>query len=75
MSTGALEELSQTPFHKLTECSIMTSYTQRPMRFRNIEFRWSTCNNKYELVKWYKAKVDWFRRDEDENPENWRKRN
>ena len=28
------------------------------MRFRNIEFRWSTCNNKYELVKWYKAEVD-----------------
>jgi hypothetical protein len=24
------------------------------MRFRNIEFRWSTCNKKYELVKWYK---------------------
>jgi hypothetical protein len=23
------------------------------MRFRNIEFRWSKCNNKYELVKWY----------------------
>ena len=22
------------------------------MRFRNIEFRWSKCNNKYELVKW-----------------------
>ena len=22
------------------------------MRFRNIEFRWSRCNNKYELVKW-----------------------
>ena len=28
------------------------------MRFRNIEFRWSNCNNKYELVKWYKAEVD-----------------
>jgi hypothetical protein len=28
------------------------------MRFRNIEFRWSTCNKKYELVKWYKAEVD-----------------
>ena len=28
------------------------------MRFRNIEFRWSTCNKKHELVKWYKAKVD-----------------
>jgi hypothetical protein len=25
------------------------------MRFRNIEFRWSTCNNKYELVKWYQS--------------------
>lgn len=23
------------------------------MRFRDIEFRWSNCNNKYELVKWY----------------------
>ena len=23
------------------------------MRFRNIEFRWSKLNNKYELVKWY----------------------
>ena len=22
------------------------------MRFRNIEFRWSKLNNKYELVKW-----------------------
>ena len=22
------------------------------MRFRNIEFRWSKFNNKYELVKW-----------------------
>jgi hypothetical protein len=22
------------------------------MRFRDIEFRWSKCNNKYELVKW-----------------------
>ncbi len=22
------------------------------MRFRNIEFCWSRCNNKYELVKW-----------------------
>ena len=28
------------------------------MRFRNIEFRWSTCNKKYELIKWYKAEVD-----------------
>ncbi len=25
------------------------------MRFRNIEFRWSTYNNKHELVKWYKV--------------------
>ena len=24
------------------------------MRFRDTEFRWSKCNNKYELVKWYK---------------------
>ena len=24
------------------------------MRFRDIEFRWSKVNNKYELVKWYK---------------------
>jgi hypothetical protein len=24
------------------------------MRFRNVEFRWSKCNKKYELVKWYK---------------------
>jgi hypothetical protein len=23
------------------------------MRFRDIEFRWSKCNNKYELVKWF----------------------
>jgi hypothetical protein len=23
------------------------------MRFRNIEFRWSTCNKKHELVKWF----------------------
>ena len=23
------------------------------MRFRNIEFRWSKHNNKYELVKWF----------------------
>jgi len=28
------------------------------MRFRNIEFRWSNCNNKYELIRWYKAEVD-----------------
>ena len=25
------------------------------MRFRNIEFRWSTYNKKHELVKWYKS--------------------
>lgn len=25
-----------------------------PMRFRNVEFRWSQINKKYELVKWYK---------------------
>jgi hypothetical protein len=25
------------------------------MRFRNIEFRWSNCNQKYELVKWYQS--------------------
>ena len=24
------------------------------MRFRDVEFRWSKCNNKYELVKWNK---------------------
>ena len=23
------------------------------MRFRNVEFRWSKLNNKYELIKWY----------------------
>jgi len=28
------------------------------MRFRNIEFRWSSVNKKYELVKWYEAEVD-----------------
>jgi hypothetical protein len=28
------------------------------MRFRNIEFRWSNCNKKYELIRWYKAEVD-----------------
>jgi hypothetical protein len=28
------------------------------MRFRNIEFRWSETNKKYELVKWCKSKVD-----------------
>ena len=25
------------------------------MKFRNIEFRWSETNNKYELVQWYKS--------------------
>ena len=25
------------------------------MRFRDIEFRWSKCNKKYELVKWYQS--------------------
>ena len=25
------------------------------MRFRDIEFRWSKFNNKYELVKWYQS--------------------
>jgi 5S rRNA maturation endonuclease (ribonuclease M5) len=25
------------------------------MRFRDIEFRWSKCNNKYELVKWHEC--------------------
>ncbi len=28
------------------------------MRFRDIEFRWSTCNKKHELIKWYRAEVD-----------------
>jgi hypothetical protein len=28
------------------------------MRFRNIEFRWSTYNKKYELIRWYKVKED-----------------
>jgi hypothetical protein len=28
------------------------------MRFRDIEFRWSTYNKKHELVKWYKVKAD-----------------
>ena len=28
------------------------------MRFRNVEFRWSAVNKKYELIKWYKAEVD-----------------
>ena len=25
------------------------------MRFRDVEFRWSTYNKKHELVKWYKS--------------------
>ena len=25
------------------------------MRFRNIEFRWSTYNKKHELIRWYKT--------------------
>jgi hypothetical protein len=25
------------------------------MKFRNIEFRWSDLNKKYELIQWYKA--------------------
>jgi hypothetical protein len=25
------------------------------MRFRNIEFRWSTYNKKHELIRWYKS--------------------
>lgn len=28
------------------------------MKFRSIEFRWSKINNKYELVKWFKSKID-----------------
>ena len=28
------------------------------MRFRDIEFRWSKVNNKYELVRWYKPGGD-----------------
>jgi len=28
------------------------------MRFRDIEFRWSTCNKKHELVKWYKPNAE-----------------
>ena len=28
------------------------------MRFRDIEFRWSKLNNKYELVKWCKNTND-----------------
>ena len=30
------------------------------MRFRNIEFRWSNLNKKYELVKWYTPTEDSF---------------
>ena len=33
------------------------------MRFRNIEFRWSNCNQKYELVKWNTPKEDSFFKD------------
>jgi hypothetical protein len=28
------------------------------MRFRDVEFRWSEFNKKYELVKWYKDSSD-----------------
>lgn len=28
------------------------------MRMRNIEFRWSELNKKYELIRWYKDKND-----------------
>ena len=28
------------------------------MRFRDVEFRWSKVNNKYELIRWYKANVN-----------------
>ena len=27
------------------------------MKFRNVEFRWSKFNEKYELVKWYKNDI------------------
>lgn len=33
------------------------------MRFRNIEFRWSVVNNKYELVKWNTPTEDSFFKD------------
>jgi hypothetical protein len=33
------------------------------MRFRDIEFRWSKCNNKYELVKWNTPTEDSFFKD------------
>ena len=35
----------------------------RKMRFRDIEFRWSKCNNKYELVKWKTPTEDSFFKD------------
>lgn len=28
------------------------------MRFRDVEFRWSKFNNKYELIKWFKDSND-----------------
>jgi len=33
------------------------------MRFRDIEFRWSKVNNKYELVKWNTPQEDSFFKD------------
>ena len=33
------------------------------MRFRDVEFRWSKCNNKYELVKWNTPTEDSFFKD------------
>ena len=33
------------------------------MRFRNIEFRWSTYNKKHELVQWYTPTEDSFFKD------------
>ena len=33
------------------------------MRFRDIEFRWSVVNNKYELVKWNTPTEDSFFKD------------
>jgi len=33
------------------------------MKFRDIEFRWSSGNNKYELVKWMPQKEDSFFKD------------
>ena len=35
----------------------------KTMRFRNIEFRWSNCNKKYELVKWNTPTEDSFFKD------------